>query len=193
MTKFLTKGDGRVTGALEIIRRQSETPCKCREKTEIVRLAQSSNLNPPSQPPSITMAAGEVPDDVVDLFRGCAVHDGRISAARYIKGNDGKFRYAQSIRVTESLYRLQYEANQNAVGSRDITDQIEECAWCGATGLGPGPIHCPRCEAAGRISMVCWGKTVGMLFRCCRTCGMEGHLVHRRIDSKGLNPHVWMA
>jgi hypothetical protein len=119
---------------------------------------------------------------VVDLPRVCAVHD-KPYVARYVMGADGRFRHAQTIKVTRALWRGQYEGNQNrcVVHSADIDD--ESCAWCGAHARGA--VLCPECNAE-----VCRGRTVDNYFRCRASCQNEGMMVTGARTHEGLRPEI---
>jgi len=121
----------------------------------------------------------ETAPEVVDLQRVCAVHD-KPYTARYVRGRDGRYRYAQSIRVTETLYRGQYAENEPlSVGNGFLAEEC--CAWCGASGFAA--VHCTGCEAD-----VCYGKTVARYFRCRKSCGREGNLVAGNFRQVGFRP-----
>lgn len=127
--------------------------------------------------PAPTPRGGEV----VDLPRVCAVHD-RPYAARYIAGTDGRFRYAQTIRVTEALYLGQYADGINQtrlVNGGDLGD--ETCPWCGASGFGS-----VRCGTCGKE--ICYGKTTGRYFRCRDSCGGQGTMVSEFRTHEGVTP-----
>lgn len=121
-------------------------------------------------------------DDVLDVMRICAVHD-RPYASRYIRGQDYRFHYHGPIEITKSLYRLQYEdsPDRRMLPNRDIDH--EQCAYCGATGLGA--VLCGRCKA-----LVCYGKAVRKIFRCRPSCGEEGPIVLGRFDNPGISPFI---
>ena len=124
----------------------------------------------------------ETRPEVVDLQRVCAVHD-RPYAARYVLGRDGRYRHAQTIRVTEALFDRQYAEGE--AGRLWLDDDFlaeETCPWCGASGFGA--VFCRGgCEAH-----VCYGKTVRKYFRCRRSCGHEGRLQPARIPQLGMTP-----
>jgi hypothetical protein len=123
----------------------------------------------------------EIAPEVVDLQRVCAVHD-KPYAARYVRGRDGRYRYAQSIRVTESLYRAQYAESERLSVDTGFAGE-ETCAWCGASGFAA-----VRCTGCG--TDVCYGKTVARYFRCRRSCGHEGKLVSGSFRHLGMRPFV---
>jgi hypothetical protein len=123
------------------------------------------------------------PGGVVDLPRVCAVHD-KPYVARYVMGTDGRFRHAQTIKVTRALWRGQYEGNENRcrVPNADLDDEC--CAWCGAH--GPGPVFCPTCNAE-----ICYGLTAERYFRCRKSCKNEGRLGRPTATiQEGLRPEI---
>ena len=110
--------------------------------------------------------------EVVDLPRMCAVHD-KPYVARYIMGADGRFHYAQSIKVTQDLWSEQYEGNENARSFPAEQLGDESCPWCGAHSVGwIGPVNCTKCGAK-----VCFGRTAKNYFRCRPSCNSAGKLV----------------
>jgi hypothetical protein len=117
--------------------------------------------------------------DVIDLPRICAVHD-KPYAARYVRGNDGVFRHAQTIRITETLGD-QYSGN--GIGLSSKYWQEESCPWCG--GHGAGGIRCGRCRYE-----ICYGKTQGRFFRCRSSCGSSGNIVSEDRTQEGLRPSL---
>lgn len=121
-------------------------------------------------------------DDVVDLPRMCGMHN-QPYAARYVIGDDGLYRHAQTIRVTEALYLTQYaDAAQRAlVPTEAIAD--ETCPWCGASGFGA--VLCRKCRAE-----VCYGKTAGRFFRCRDSCGHKGSMTSEDRTHKGIVPGI---
>ncbi len=116
--------------------------------------------------------------EIADVPRICSVHK-KPYAARYIRGSDGRFRHAQTIRVTEALYLGQYadNAHRAVVTGEDIAD--ETCPWCGASGFGS--VRCGECDTE-----VCYGRTTGRLFRCC--CGHQGSMVSSSRAHEGVSP-----
>jgi hypothetical protein len=133
--------------------------------------------------PAVTTAKAEVissgAGDVIDLPRICAVHD-KPYAARYVRGNDGVFRHAQTIRVTETLGE-QYTGN--GIGLSSKYWQEESCPWCGAH--GSGSIQCGRCRYE-----ICHGKTQGKFFRCRNSCGSSGNIVSEDRTQEGFKPSL---
>ena len=116
---------------------------------------------------------------VTDLPRVCAIH-GKPWSARYVMGGNGRWKYAQSIAVTEFLYRSQYAGNERqTVPGDDIGD--ERCAWCGAS--GHGSVLCTGCGHE-----VCYGGTVWNEFRCC--CGHAGRITLENRDHTGVVPRL---
>lgn len=117
---------------------------------------------------------------VVDLPRICAVHN-KPSAARYISGEDGRFHYSQSIRVTEALYLEQYadSLNHTSLHSSELAEEF--CPWCG--GHGFGSVRCGRCGKE-----ICYGKTTGRYFRCRDFCGGQGTMVTQSRMNEGITP-----
>ena len=121
--------------------------------------------------------------EVIDLPRICAVHD-RPYVARYIAGKDGRFHYAQTIRVTEALYQGQYAEGVHQTltsGAVDSTD--ETCPWCG--GHGFASILCKKCGEE-----ICYGRTVGRYFRCRSSCGSEGKMIYENRAHGGITPSL---
>lgn len=119
-------------------------------------------------------------DEIADLQRMCAVHT-MPYAARYILGTDGRFRHAQTVRVTEALYLGQYAESCRScvVATEDIGD--ESCPWCGASGFGA--VLCSRCHTE-----VCYGRTTGRFFRC--HCGHQGNMVSEARLHAGVTPRL---
>ena len=131
----------------------------------------------------LTRLAPHVPSEIVDLPRMCAVHD-RPYAARYVRASNGRYRYAQSVKVTEAVFLSQYADSLNDVCNVPSNDIGEEtCAWCAAS--GSGSVLCGSCKKE-----VCYGKTTGRFFRCRVSCGGEGNMVsgHRRYN--GVSPRL---
>lgn len=121
------------------------------------------------------------PGEVLDLPRVCALHDKPYSA-RYIRGRNGHFHYAQTVRVTEALYLSQYAECGNTrqeLPGDDLCD--ETCPWCGASGFGA--VRCGRCKTD-----ICYGRTVSGYFRCRSSCGHEGKIVRSNHRLTGLRP-----
>jgi hypothetical protein len=118
--------------------------------------------------------------EVVDLPRVCAVHD-RPYAARYVIGQEGRYRFAQTIRVTEALFALQYaDSTLRAVlPCESLAD--ETCPWCGASGFAA--VLCGRCGAE-----VCYGKTTGRDFRCRASCGHKSTMSSEPRTLRGVVP-----
>jgi hypothetical protein len=118
---------------------------------------------------------------VVDLPQTCAVHV-RPELARYVKFD--RFHYAQSIRLTQSLYRFAYEDNDRvcSVPTEDLEE--ETCAWCGAVGVGG--LWCLRAGCGLRL---CWGTAIHKFARC--PCGNDGPI--RNVVSEsvgGMHPFI---
>jgi len=149
--------------------------------TALARLHRSGELETRRGQSALSPAPSGTSGEVVDVPRECAVHGGKGYAARYIRGNDGRFRYAQSIRVTESLYLGQYadNANRQLVPASDIGD--ETCPWCGASGFGS--VRCGTCNRE-----ICYGKTTGKYFRCRDSCGGQGTMVSEFRAHEGVTP-----
>ncbi len=119
------------------------------------------------------------PGEVVDLPRVCAIHD-KPWAARYIRGRNGHFHHAQTLRVTEALYLSQYgESDRWEIPVSDVGD--ETCPWCGASGFGA--VRCGGCKHD-----VCYGRTVSGYFRCRASCGGEGKIVRSHYRLLGQSP-----
>ena len=72
--------------------------------------------------------ANNLPGEVIDLLRICAVHD-KPYVARYILGADGVYRFSQTIQITKRSHRDQYEGNAQShlVDSRNFAGD-EACA-----------------------------------------------------------------
>jgi hypothetical protein len=147
----------------------------------------------PSQGSSRSMLSGDASrGEVIELLRVCAVHD-RPYLARYIKGADGRFHYAQSVKLSHQSYRDQYEDNPDGVEVH--TSQLtgyESCAWCRADGEQLGQKIGVRCGGCG--SVVCFGRTVsaGRYFYCRSSCGSEGQLPRQGISwsEQGNRPEI---
>jgi hypothetical protein len=140
---------------------------RCREARE----AALSVLRPEplTRPPASVRPAAPLrlyPGLPVDLPRMCAL-DGKPYAARYIFGNDGRFRLGSMIAPTEAIYLRRYAGNQNAVivPTADLGEEI--CPLCGAFRAGHSAVLCGACK-----NEVCYGRTSGGYFRC--FCGGEG-------------------
>jgi hypothetical protein len=118
---------------------------------------------------------------VADLLRVCAVHD-RPWAARYVVGAGGVFRYADSIAITETLFRRQYAGGKRLVVPSSSIGE-ETCAWCGVSRLGA--VYCPACK-----SFVCYGRTVVREFRCRPSCGNAGMLQPTDVTHEGIVPEI---
>lgn len=128
-------------------------------------------------PPALPRRGGEV----VDLPRICALHD-KPYAARYIAGDDGRFRYAQTIKVTDALYLEQYADRVGEVRLLQGSELAEEfCPWCG--GHGRGSVCCGTCGKE-----ICYGKSVGRYFRCRDSCGGQGTMVPQARMHAGVTP-----
>lgn len=129
---------------------------------------------------AVYYAPSEAGGQVVDLPRICAVHD-KLYAARYIRGADGRFRHAQSIKVTDALYLGQYADNphRTLVPAGDLAD--ETCPWCGASGFSS-----VRCGSCGKE--ICYGKTTGRFFRCRASCPGQGNMVSKDRGHEGVTP-----
>ena len=150
--------------------------------TALEKLHRSGELQPPRRgQTAVSPAPSPRGGEVVDVPRRCAVHDIRTYAARYILGNDGRFHYAQTIKVTESLYLGQYADNpeRRLVPASDIAE--ETCPWCGASGFGA--VRCGDCGLE-----ICYGRTVGRFFRCRPSCGGQGTMVSEPRSSEGVAP-----
>ena len=116
---------------------------------------------------------------VVDLLRICAIHD-KPYMARYVTGDDGRFRHAQTFRLTETLLDGQYNANERRViANADLAE--ESCPWCG--GHGFGSVRCGKCGWE-----ICYGKTTGRYFRCRDWCPGEGNIIPTDRPNEGLTP-----
>lgn len=142
-------------------------------------LARIRNSNSERKAELLPPRREETTPEVVDLQRACAVHD-KPYTSRYVRGRDGRYRYAQSIRVTESLYRAQYAESERLTVDGGFAGE-ETSPWCGASGYGA-----VRCTGCG--TDVCYGKTVAGYFRCRRSCGHEGKLVSGSFKHLGMRP-----
>lgn len=118
--------------------------------------------------------------DVVDLPRICAVHD-RPYAARYVIGADGRYRHAQTIKVTEALFLGQYAGNPHKAVVPCEATADETCPWCGASGFGS--IRCGVCHCE-----ICYGRTAGLFFRCRPSCPGQGNMVWISEPHEGVKP-----
>jgi hypothetical protein len=122
-------------------------------------------------------------DELIDLPRICTVHD-RPYIARYIRNESGRFRLAQTFRVTESICE-QYAAiasDRRTMSGKDC--QEESCPWCGAHGFGS--IYCYTCRAE-----VCYGRTdARRYFRCRLSCGNQCQLTASDRTMEGLEPYL---
>ena len=136
----------------------------------------NSPLPAPRSNPACPAAAGEI----ADLPRMCGVH-WMPYAARYVRDGNGRFRHAQTIRVTEALYAGQYAESgcRCRVTSEDIGD--ETCPWCGASGFGA--VLCGNCHTD-----VCYGRATGSFFRC--LCGHQGHMFSEFRANEGVSPRL---
>lgn len=121
------------------------------------------------------------PLTVVDLPRICALHN-RFYVARYIREGNGKWKHAQTIRVTEILYHLQYQGNgSGACVEGSLSD--ETCPWCGASGFGA--VLCSKCH-----SEICYGLTTLGYFRCRRGCPGKGWIKRLPRIERGAVPRL---
>jgi hypothetical protein len=149
----------------------------------LVRLRRTSGiLKTHDAQPVVIPVRPQESGEIVDLPRVCAVHD-RPYVARYIADGTGRFRHAQTIRITERLCE-QYEANRGdarMVPSGDVGE--ETCPWCGAS--GPGSVRCGLCRVE-----VCYGGSYGKHFRCRESCGAEGDLVPDDRAMRGVTPSL---
>ena len=133
-------------------------------------------------------------EDVIDVMRVCSVHD-RPFAARYIINDDGVYRHQGTIRITERLYRLQYQRHAGTALVPACYVVEEECPWCGAR--SPEEIFCTYC-----LSYVCWGRygfgradsdrsSVLAKGACRESCGYRGGLVNgRHTPFYGVHPQL---
>lgn len=167
----------------KLVKPSSSSVQRCREARE----AALSVLRPHEQviqsrpaAQSVTTPARPYPGLVVDLPRMCAL-DGKPYAARYIFGNDGRFRLGSMIAVTEALYLRHYAGNQNAVTVPGADIGEEACPLCGASGRGA--VLCNLCG-----SEVCYGRTSGVYFRCLPSCGAEGVMQKKARIHTGVTP-----
>jgi hypothetical protein len=160
------------------------SPARRAMSNALARLRQSGAIvQTPSAPPPVIYAPSVANGAIIDLPRICAVHD-KPYASRYIRDRNGRFRYAQAIRITERLCD-QYEANVNDVRALPQGDcQDETCPWCGAYGFGS--ILCGLCRTE-----VCYGRTNGRHFRCRPSCGEEGTLTPKPKTMRGLTPSLF--
>ena len=125
--------------------------------------------------------------EVLDLPRMCGLHD-RPWGARYLWGDDGRWHYAQSIIVTESLYRTQYARNETGVVSAAELGE-ETCPHCGARDRGG--IHCRSCGHQVCTGRSVWEVRLGCLyFRCRNSCGEAGEVILERRDHTGIVPRA---
>jgi hypothetical protein len=150
--------------------------------TALARLHRNGDVETRRGQSALSPAPTPKGGEVVDLPRVCAVHD-RPYAARYVAGTDGRFRHAQTIKVTEALYLGQYADGINQtrlVNSGDLGD--ETCPWCGASGFGS--VRCGTCNRE-----ICYGKTVGRHFRCRDSCGGQGTMVSEYRTHEGVRPN----
>jgi len=152
----------------------TNSAARINEALALIRLGQVRHV---AQPPAPLRRGGEI----VDLPRICAVHD-KPYAARYVSGADGRFHYAQTIKVTEALYLEQYADNRGQVWTLQDRELGEEfCPWCG--GHGRGSVCCGTCGKE-----ICYGKSVGRYFRCRDSCGGEGTMVPQGRTHTGVKP-----
>jgi len=159
------------------------SPARQAMSNALIRLRQGGELlKPRDAQAQVTYAPSRQSGAIIDLPRICAVHD-KPYASRYIRCANGRFRYAQAIRITERLCD-QYEANLNDVRVMPREDcQDETCPWCGAYGFGS--ILCGWCRAE-----VCYGRTNGEHFRCRPSCGAESKLLSDNRPMRGLTPSL---
>lgn len=137
-------------------------------------------LRPIAKPSVLRTRAVE---GIVDLLRFCAVHD-KPWAARYAADAAGVFRYADSIAITETLFRRQYTGSKRViVPSSSIGEEV--CSWCGVSRNTPGAVYCPACR-----SFICYGRTVMKEFRCRPSCGNAGRLQPTEVTEEGIVPEV---
>lgn len=118
--------------------------------------------------------------DVVDVPHICSVRE-EPYVARYVIGADGRYRYAQTIKVTEALFLGLYAGNPHrAVVPCEATAE-ETCPWCGASGFGS--IRCGVCHCE-----ICYGRTAGLFFRCRPSCPGQGNMVWISEPHEGVKP-----
>jgi len=152
-----------------------------RMDTALAKLRQGGELETRRGQSALSPAPSGASGEVVDLPRVCAVHD-KPYAARYVTGADGRFRYAQTIKVTEALYLEQYADSRNETRLVNSADLAEECCpWCG--GHGFGSVRCGTCARE-----ICYGKTTGRYFRCRDSCGGQGTMVTEFRTNEGVRP-----
>jgi len=123
------------------------------------------------------------PPPILDLPRYCAVHDGAIWFARYIRHN-GIYVYGGCI-SQEDVRGPQYAPEDVFDLPADFEPDREECI-CGArTHEGSiGAVKCGRCNA-----LVCYGRTTRRGYFFCReSCGGHGQLVPADFPEKGISP-----
>jgi hypothetical protein len=120
------------------------------------------------------------PGQIVDLPRVCAVHD-RPYAARYIRGDDGRFHLGSMIAITEAIYMRQYAGNGNAGAVSSDAIGEETCPLCGA--FGHGSVLCSDCKKE-----VCYGRTSGRYFRCRESCRGKGVMKPEKRVQHGVTP-----
>jgi hypothetical protein len=157
---------------------------RCREAREaalsMLERPQEQTIRARLVAQSVAVPSRLYPGLLVDLPRICAVHGGPY-AARYVFGNDGRFRLGSMIAVTEALYMRQYAGNQNAVTVPGADLEDETCPLCGASGFGS--VLCKVCK-----SEVCYGRTSGRYFRCHLSCPGEGVMKPRPRFQQGVEP-----
>jgi hypothetical protein len=147
----------------------------------LARLRQGGGLARPDEAETRVVAPAEA-GTIIDLPRICAVHD-KPYASRYIRDRNGRFRYAQAIRITERLCD-QYDGHLHDVRMLPREDcQDETCPWCGAYGFGS--ILCGACNAE-----ICYGRSNGRYFRCRPSCGDEGLMEASQKPMRGLAPSL---
>lgn len=177
------RGQGSVDMSHEIVKwRPSNTGRKIDEAIAEIRRCEIRKAEPAEirqrQPEKF---GNGTPGEVLDLPRVCAIHD-KPWSARYIRGRNGHFHYAQTVRVTEALYLSQYAECGNARQDLPVNDLGDEtCPWCGASGFGA--VRCGGCKRD-----VCYGRTVSGYFRCRPSCGHEGKIVRSNYRVAGISP-----
>jgi hypothetical protein len=166
----------------ELVKWQGGNLAKPKASTalERCRKARAAALAALERPAVPALPARPSPGLVVDLPRKCALHGGPY-AARYVYGDDRRFRLGSMIAVTEGLYLRQYAGNGSGftVPNNDLGQ--ETCPLCGAFGLGA--VLCGSCGLE-----VCYGRTAGQYFRCHPSCGGQGVMQAKARVQHGVSP-----
>lgn len=129
----------------------------------------------PAYPAETFSSVGPHWDSEVNFLRICAAHEDKAFLARYIREEDGIYRFAYTIPCDSlpSNYAAEVIRETRILKLHEVAK--ERCPYGG--GIGYGAIKCGKC---GRL--VDWCRTSqhtwldSGYFRCTRSCGGDGRL-----------------